>query len=251
MDITSGDKDAYTQAVQDQQQAADLRLKITDYATGVVNHGGVDRDWANTWLASIGAKPVSGANEYRLSAPITGTYGAVITASNRAEAQERFDQKLGHVLATGKINDCHHHGHNVYDIVLNLAAGGTTFYSGPEDAATVIPAVGLAEIRGLIRDMIKEGVALQGWSVYHAGRALRAMNLPELPEFTSQTVRVPVTGYTAVSVIAFEGEDEATVAERGASTVRASKAVAVTPEELGEPTTTMSKVPADDEDAAF
>src|ERR687887_2216070 len=93
-----GDKEQYTEAI----QVVELRQKIHEAATGAVKYG-VDRDWANAWLAKLGAQPVTGTAEYRMNVPITGNYGWRCTASSRTEAAQRFLEQVQRVASQGRI----------------------------------------------------------------------------------------------------------------------------------------------------
>lgn len=230
--MDSTDKDAYTKA--DQNAQATLRTQITQFAEGAVRHG-VDREWANGWLTALGAMPVTGQSEYRLSVPITGTYGVAITATSRVEAQQIFEARITDLLDAGKINDCYSNGHNVYDIALNPAAGAITFYSGPEDPAdggkpTVLTT---DELKTQIRAMLMQGVAERGWGYRWAQAAADHMGIPALPKRKYHTVNVPVQVSAPVTLTAFEGDDEAALAEVAQRMLSRLPSVSGKPVEIG------------------
>lgn len=221
--------------VANQQQAADLRLKITEYATGAVNYGGVDRDWANSKLRALGAQVIEGSNaaEYRLNVPITGLLGVTVYANSRTEAKGQFAAYLENL--DGKVVDCYRRGFNVYGI--ELQATEPTFYSGPEDPdqSEAPPVLTLDELKTGIRAMIREGVAEQGWAWSHGRRQFAAMGLGKLPDLTYRTVEIPVTGTTKVGVRVFEDDTDERVLEAVKSKVVGMGSVSVKPDEMGTP----------------
>jgi len=231
--MDSSDKDAYTQATQDQEQANDLRNRITAYTAGAVKYGNVDRDWANTWLIRLGADPVTGSAEYRINVPITGNFGKTITANSRAEALAQFAEHINRVTAAGQITDGRCDG--VYGVQFSTDYE-PTFFSGPADVPTdandSVP--GLDGLKQGIRQMLKEGVTEQGWGHMYAVKALELMELPPLPAMVSKVVEVPVSGTTRLNVRVFEGDGDDVVQQAAARQIAASQMLAVVADEVGE-----------------
>jgi hypothetical protein len=226
--------DAFAQAVADQVKADILRQKITQHVAGAVKYG-VDRDWANGWLVRLGAAPITGTAEYRMNMPLTGVYGWRCKATSRAEATRKFMEQVNRVASQGKITADGSYD-NVYEVTFPqpLTPAYVNFYAGPED-----PDTGEAEdltldgLKDAIRLMVKEGIVRQGWNLGYATRALASMGLDSLGTAHTKAVKVPVTGYTEVSVLVFEGDDDSAVQEAAAGVVTRSGAIYIKPEEIG------------------
>ena len=227
------ENDAYADA----QPAHKLRAKITDYTRQAVDYGNVDRAWANTQLARLGANQVTGTSEYRISAPITGLYGRTVYAESRTQALATFQEHLDAALAKGKIVPCDGgYDDNVYDLKINPSLFvGPQFYSGPEDPSTEDASeLTLDELRDGIRQMLKEGVAQQGWGYTYATRASAEMGLPPLPPQVSRTVEVPVAGTAKINVAGFESDTDEDVQAAVAAKLAKLGHVNVKPDEVGQ-----------------
>lgn len=227
-----GDKEQYTEAL----QASDLRAAIHDATARAVDHG-VDREWANKWLRKLGAEPVTSSAEYRLNTPITGLLGMTVHASSRAAAAEIFKQWVADL--GGKINDCYSRGFNVYNIELTADATEPTFYSGPEDPeddGELPDKLTLDQLKNAIRDMLIEGVAERSWRYNYARDTAAALNLEPLPTVSRRNVRVPVSGVTNISVLAFTDADDDQLRRTVNAYLRrnASLGVAIVPDEMGD-----------------
>jgi len=233
MDIDSSDKDAYTEAV----IADELRKKITAWTAKAVA-AGIDRDWANAWLRTLGAEQVTGSSTYRMNVPITGVFGKTVEASTRAEAAEKFLEHVQRIAAAGQITD-HGHCDNVYEVKFHqdppVTAADITFYAGPEDPEpNTEPVPDLGAFKDAARKMLIEGVSAQGWSYLYAKKAVTDLGLEELPALQYRTLQVPVSGTYQVQVRVFEGSDDAVVQRAAASQVRRAGAVVIKPEEMGD-----------------
>lgn len=233
-------KDAYAEA----QAAEKLRQQISQHAAGAVKYG-VDRDWANGWLGRLGAPGVTGAAEYRMNIPVTGVYGWRCKATSRAAALARFQEQIDRLKNTGKIT-----ADGSYDNVYGLEfVGEPTFYSGPEDPATdAAEALDLDGLKAAIRDMVKEGVVRQGWNLSYARRALAAMELEPLAAASTRTVKVPVSGFTEVSVTVFDGDGDEVVQDATASVLARAGNVYIKPDEIGTVAVVSNEVEDDGED---
>jgi hypothetical protein len=221
-------KDAYTEA----KEAEKLRQQISQHAAGAVKHG-VDRDWANGWLARLGAAQITGIAEYRMNTPITGNYGWRTKAHSRVEAAEKFLEQAKRVAEQGKITADGSYD-NVYDVVF-LQPGIVSFHAGPEDQTNDdAETLDLAGLRAAIRNMIKEGIAQQGWNLGYATRAMASMGgMDPLPAATTKMVKVPVSGFTEVSVMVFDGDGDEAVQAAAASKMARAGNVYIKPEEIG------------------
>lgn len=219
-------KDAFADA-----QAADaLRVKLTEQAAYAVGHG-VDRTWMNGQLAKLGAAQVTGTAEYRMNIPITGVYGWRTKANSRAEALTRFKEQVARIAAAGKIT-----ADGSYDNVYNLvvAAEEPTFHGGPEDPATEgAEVLDLDGLKAGIRAMVKQGVSEKGWDHYYANQMLGVLGLDKLPNATSRTVSVPVSGIAEVSVLVFEDDGDGAVQAAVAGAVTRAGYISIRPEEIG------------------
>lgn len=210
------------------QKTEILRQMITKYATGAVSCGGVDRDWANTQLIRLGAYPVTGNAQYKINVPITGDYGTAVTASNRAEALEKFAQYTAALANVGQFTGGHG---GVYGIEFT---GDPTFFSGPQDPEEYDGTVpGLDALKTGIRQMIKQGITEQGWGHSYAIGQLADMGLEPLPDLEFREVAVPVSGTAHVTVTAFAGDDDETVLQSASANLGRNKRVFITPEEVG------------------
>ena len=221
----------------DEQQAQKLREQIRAWTWEAVQYGNVDRGWANSWLARLGAETLGNSrSEYRINIPITGVYGRRITANSRADALEQFGTYLSQMLAKGKITADGSYD-NVYRVTLpeGVELEQAEFYSGPEDPETGGPELDLQGLREQIPAMLREGVAAQGWGHTYANQALVAMKLPTLPNIVVKMVDVPVMATTTVQVRAFEGDDDEAVRAAAVAKVRQSPTTNVTVTEIGEP----------------
>lgn len=229
----SSDKEAYTEQL---QAAETLRSKLHIWTESAVSREpGVDREWANTWLARLGVTPVIGKSEYRLNTPVTGYFGYTIVATSRAEAQKIFKQLVDKVAQAGKISSDVVYCPAVYDVEFPNP-DEVTFFAGPAD-----PAMGPspeqvpdAELPVQIRQMLIEGVMEQNWGYTYARNALKDMGLPKLPDIGYRTVDVPVSGTAQVQIRVFEDSDDAAVQRIVAAQLRNSGQVAIKPEEMGE-----------------
>jgi len=230
MTIDSSDKDAYTEAT----IAEDLRTNITGYTASAVA-GGVDRDWANSWLVRLGAQPVTGNATYRMNVPVTGVYGKTVIANSRAEAAQKFLEHVQRVAQAGQVTD-HGECDAVYEVKFQepVTAADVTFFEGPEDPEpSNDPAPGLDALKDGIRKMLMEGVTEQGWSYPRAKRAIAEMGLDALPAILYRSVQVPVSGTHQLTVRVFEGADEETLYRATASHIRRSGLITISPEEMG------------------
>jgi len=245
-DIDSSDKDAYTEAV----IAEELRTKITGWADGAVKHGGVDRDWANSWLRKLGAEQITGYSEYRMNVPLTGFYGWRCKASSRAEAAERFLAQVKRITKAGKIT-ADHSNDSVYDVAFvddPVTVHDVHFYAGPEDPTeSTDPVPGLDGLKVGIRAMLMEGVAEQGWNYQYAVQAVSSMDLPPLPDFGYRTVEVPVSGIHKTQIRAFADADDEAVQRVVASHLkRQGSALYVAVDEMGTPAQVDDEPESDD-----
>lgn len=214
--------------------AATLRESITKYATNAVVHGAVARDWVNARLSQLGAELVVAPAAYQICTPITGNYGATVTANSRPEALEEFAQYVAAVPGPGKGEfRSGANGQGVYGI--QFVEGAETFHSGPEDFQDVgvEPVPGLDDLKAGIRQLIKDAVSEQGWSVHHAYNQLNHMGLDPLPSRVEKTVLVPVSGTATFYVTVFAGDDDEAVQAAAAGIVRRSGSVVVVPDEIG------------------
>lgn len=218
-------KDAFAEG----QAAEKLRTQLTKSVAGFVSHGG-DRDWANAQLVKLGAAPISGTSEYRMNIPITGAYGWRCKANSRAEALERFQQQVTRLTGAGKIT-----ADGSYDNVYELKfVGEPVFYSGPEDPdLSAADDLDLDGLKAGIREMFKQGIAGHGWNVGYATRAIASMGLDPLPSVSAKAVQVPVSGTATVSVMVFEGDDQADVQASAAAALARQGSVYLKPEEIG------------------
>lgn len=219
------DNDAFAAAHKDQM----VREQIAQYTRQAISYGHVNRDWANSWLAKLGAAVITGTAEYRMNVPITGAYGWRCKATSRAEALEVFQRQVARVASAGKIT-----ADGSYDNVYELAiVGGPVFYSGPEDVpATAEPLAG-DELRAAIRDMLKEGVSQRNWGHRYANEALDDMGIDQLPALSVRTVEVPVSGIHRVTVTVFEGEGDDAVQQAVTAKVGSAKNINITADEVG------------------
>lgn len=212
-----------------------LRDMIYDYVSDAVIYGNVNKEWANTWLARLGANTLQGKNEYRLNVPIVGVYGRRVTASSRAEALKLFNEHVERVAAAGKITADGSYD-NVYHVTFPNAGAASQpeFFSGPEDPDTETPELTGDELKAQIRAMLREGVAEQGWDHSYANRALENMGLEPLPALVKKMVDVPVMGTATIGVRVFEGDDPNAVAEAAVARLRRYPKAVVSVVEVGE-----------------
>lgn len=231
MTIDSSDKDAYTQATQDAERAADLRSKIAQYGAAAVRHN-VDKDWVNGWLTALGAKTVSGdGNTYRMSVQVAGDYGRTIKAASRADALAIWERHIARVKGDGKITP-----QNCDDRIYHVVFGDeVTFVSGPEDPSGEVPELTVAELETKIQAMLRQGVSEQGWGYRWANAALAHMSLPELPGRTYRQVQVPVAVVVPMSIAAFDGDSDELVAELAARRLANTTMISGKPTEIGTP----------------
>lgn len=212
-----------------------MRTLLHEAARNAVYYGDTDKNWANSWLARLGAETINVKSEYRINVPITGVYGRRITASSRAEALRVFQSHVERVAKAGKITADGSYD-NVYKVALNPAAGDVQFYSGPEDADTEA-ALELDEdgLKQQIRAMLREGVSTQSWRLDYANDTLGQMGVDPLPEVVQKTVDVPVMGTATVSVIVFADEqNDADVREKAKKIIAAKPTVKTVVSEIGD-----------------
>lgn len=219
-------------AFADVEKAEFLRQQINAFATGAVKYGSVDRDWTNQRLNRLGAPLVTGQAKYQINVPIEGSYGTTVVAGSRAEALEKFTAYVVAIQAAGEMRS-RHCGEGVYDIT--VTGGDPVFYSGPEDVVLdeSTPPPALPQLRDGIRQMLKDGIATQGWDRGYAEQAIDAMGLDPLPAAHFKTVSVPVSGTTELSVLVFDDEDDDVVQDKVATIMGRAKDVLVAPEEMG------------------
>lgn len=219
--------DAYTEA----KAAAEIRIQLTKHVGNAVRHSG-GKDWANTQLAALGAQTITGASEYRMNIPVGGVYGWRCKATSRTEALAKFMEQVNRVRSAGKITADGSYD-NVYDLVI-AADSAVTFYAGPEDPTGVTAEdLDLAALKSRIRDLYREGVTAHGWSHSYAQQALQAMGVDLLPAAVTKKVKVPVSGFTEVSVMVFDDADDADVQAAAAGTLSRGGNVYMTPDEIG------------------
>lgn len=223
-------KDPYVDA----QLAEKLRSRISQYAASAVQYGNVDRGWANTKLAQIGAIPLTGRSSYQINVPITGLYGRTIAANSRVEALTKFKEHIARVTRTGRITTAMDRYDSVYAVKFTPDQE-PTFASGPVDPDLGdYPVLDLEGVKTAIRSMIMEGVAEQGWGHGYAAEALDDMHLEAMPALIHVMVEVPVTGVTTVGVTVFEGDNEIDIQAAVKASMARSGTVAVKPEEVGD-----------------
>lgn len=218
--------------VSDPAEIDTLRQKLTHWTKYAVQYG-VDRDWANQWLARLGAEPVDAVAEYRLNIPVAGRYGKTVKAHSRAEAVEIFKKHVARVRNAGKIVD------GSCDSVYDLTFGNSVdFYSGPQDLDTsAVDVVPDDDVKAAIYAMLKEGVSEQFWAYRYAQRALEDMGLPALPSQQYRRVTVPVAGTAEVDVAILEGDSDEVVARAAKRRLSPHAGqVLIKPEEVGEVT---------------
>jgi len=226
----SSDKDAYTKALNEQDDAATLRKLVTQFAGSAVRHG-VDRDWANGWLRSLGAAPIAGENIYKVNVKVTGDFGRTIKAATRADALRIFQAHVARINGDGKITP-----QNCDDRIYHVQFGDEpVFASGPEDPSdSDTPELTLDELKTNIRVMLMQGVAEQNWGYRWAQSALDHMGLPQMPKRTYKTVEVPVSVSAPVTITAFEGDDDATLTALAARKLAQLSSVSGKPVEIGD-----------------
>lgn len=222
------DNDAFADA----QQAEILRQKISQYAARAVKYGKIDRDWVNTRLARIGAEPVTGSATYKINVAITGNYGATVTAATRADALNQF-QKFSAKVAAARQFATNYCDEGVYNIA--FTGEEPTFYSGPQDPPvdTEASTLDLDTLKDAIRQMLKDGVARQGWGIDYAAGALTDMGLEPLPTLHDKTVTVPVSGTATIVVPVFEGDDDEAVQLGAGAVLGRAQSVSIKPDEIG------------------
>lgn len=213
----------------DAQQAEALRQKIRTYAGGAIKYNKVDRNWVNQRLNQMGAQLVTSNARYQINVPITGSYGATIVASTRADAMDQFKQRIAKVASAGHVVGS---SHGVYNV--EFTGDEPQFHSGPEDIelGEAGPVPGLDGLKNAIRDMLMVGVAEQGWNHDYAVRAATDMGLESLPTLSMHTVKVPVSGTAVLSVRAF-GDDPDAVQRATAGLLARTQQIAVQPDEIG------------------
>lgn len=223
--------DAYTEAKAAEETAGELRAKLTNATAGAVRHG-LDKGWANTQLAALGAQTITGTSEYRMNIPVGGVYGWRCKATSRTEALAKFMEQVNRVREAGKITADGSYD-NVYDLVI-AADSAVTFYAGPEDVtADDAEPLTLADLKVRITGMLREGVMGYGWNYRYAQKALSDMGLDALPNVTTKQVKVPVSGFTTTSVMVFEGADDSDIQAAAAGALSRVGNVYMTPDEIG------------------
>lgn len=212
-----------------------LRTRIHQYTDAAVRYAGVNRDWANTRLAQLGAETLSGRASYQVNVPITGSYGRTIKASSRAEAARKFQEHIARVAQVGRITTAMDSYDSVYGVEF-IAGADIVFASGPQDPETE-DALPLTPdgLKLAIRDMLLEGVSRQGWGHMYASEAAADMGLEKLPAVVVKTVTVPVQGTTQVEVRVFEGDSTEDVEVAVKAALAKSGHVVVKAEEFGTP----------------
>lgn len=218
--------DAYTEA----KAAEELRAKLTNATAGAVRHG-LDKGWANTQLAALGAQTITGTSEYRMNIPVSGVYGWRCKATSRTEALAKFMEQVKRISEAGKITADGSYD-NVYDLTVTDEVA--TFYAGPEDVtADDAEPLTLADLKVRITGMLREGVMGYGWNYRYAQKALSDMGLDALPNVTTKQVKVPVSGFTTTSVMVFEGADDSDIQAAAAGALSRVGNVYMTPDEIG------------------
>lgn len=222
------------------EAAQELRNNFRHYADMAVQYGHVDKGWVNGKLAALGIQPLGGKAEYRMNVAITGNYGWRCKASNRAEAMEQFRRNVARVAGAGKITADGSYD-NVYDLEI---VGEPVFHSGPEDPEVAdASAFTLDGLKTAMRDVLKEGVAQQGWGHSYAVNAAESLGLESLPSLVSKTVLVPVVGTHRVTVQAFADDDDNAVQARVHATLSGGKTIAVEADEIGDATVAADPFP--------
>lgn len=243
-----------TETFSDAEKATVLLDRLSSAAQGAVKHG-VDRDWVNARLNSVGAKLVTGRTEYRMNIPITGAYGWRCVANSRAEALARFKVQIDRVREAGKITADGSYD-NVYDVTFDSAVPideAVTFYSGPEDPNPASgPVPGVDDTKAWIRSFLKAAVTETSWGYSYAQTLLNSMGIDGLPELRTRLVKVPVGGTVEINIRAFDDATDADIQAAATGVIRQSPHVYVQAAELvGEAKYTGRMLPEGDGSEAF